>query len=307
MPELTHEQKVALFRATADNMQARNDYAASRAEVILPLINEQSTIRSIFQPVFIGNASPVWDIPFEDIDCVWTMPGIGQIPTVQVEGKQITINTFGVDGGVDYQMDVAKDGRFDVAQLSTRLLANNFIRQEEASGWNLIKTHAAVLPSAQKLQAFKEDGTTATPGSGKMSVYVLNELITMADEIGIGGRRVTDIYLSPRRFGDMRHAISQGPALPEQLRMALWGNGKGTDSAAEIRLHKVYRRTLVPDNKAFAFTQKDGYFYGKMPIREEITTRDNPISVMEWKIGVIGRGRYGFGIMDDKGLIEITF
>ena len=53
MPEMTFEQRVEMFRRTADNVQARMEYAASRAAVINPLLDEQSTVRAIFK---IGRA-----------------------------------------------------------------------------------------------------------------------------------------------------------------------------------------------------------------------------------------------------------
>ena len=315
MPELTFEQRVEMFRATATNMQARTDYAASRAEVINPLLNEQSTIRAIFKPEKLApGADARYDIPFEDIDCTWVMPGIGGIPTVQVEGAEMHVDTFGLDGGVDYQMDVAKDGRIDMGRLTTNLLKNKFIKQEELSGWGLIKNHAAVLPAGQLIRAMKDDGTAiASSGvaegtsGGKLNIYTLNILLTTADQIGIGGRRVTDVYVSPRRFGDLRNQVTM-TALPMNMRERLYGGGSSPGSGVpEITIHRVYNQNLVTDKKGYAFTQKDGFTYGVMPIREELNTRDNPMSIMEWKIGIIGRERVGFGILDDKGLIEITF
>ena len=305
---LSFEQKVEMFRATAENAQARIDFAASRAEVILPLIDEQSTVRAIFQPRKLpAGASATFDIPFEDVEATWVMPNIGGIPTVQVEGTSVNVDTFGLDGGVEYQIDIAKDGRFDVAQLSTKLLANRFIRQEELAGWSLIKTHAAVLPATQQLQAFADDGTTQTAGQGKLNIYTLNELITLADQIGIGGRVVKDVYVSPRRYNDLRSQVTL-QSLPFDMRTKLYGDGENAKSPTpEIRFHKVYNPNLVANNQAYAFTQKDGYFYGVMPIREALFTRDNPIAILEWKIGIIGRMREGFGVLDDKGLIEITF
>jgi hypothetical protein len=304
---LTHEQKIALFRQTALNPQARMDFAASRANVIQPELEIQSTVRFIFNPELLpGGATPIYDIPFEDVDCVYIMPQIGGIPTVQMEGKQMSVDTFGLDGGVEYQMDIAKDGRFQVGQLATLMLKNRFIKQEELAGWNLIKLHAAALPTTQKLQAYANDGTQGAAGTGKLNIYTVNELITLADEIGIGGRRITDIYVSPRRFGDLRNALTM-QALPEGMRQQIWGNGKGSDSVADIRIHRVYNTALVANNKGYAFTQKDGIRYGVMPIRENLSTRDNPIAVLEWKIGIIGRERLGFGVLDSKGLVEVTF
>ena len=152
--DLTFEERVELFRATADNPAARAEYAHSRAEVILPLINAQSTVRAIFRPTRLApGASSTFDVPFDDIDCCWMMPQIGGIPVVQVEGSSINVDTFGLDVGVEYQEDVARDGRIDVATLSTALLKNKFIVQEELAGWTLIKPHAAALPSTQIIQA----------------------------------------------------------------------------------------------------------------------------------------------------------
>lgn len=322
---LTFEQKVALFRQTATSPQARADFAASRANVIVPELAVQSTVRYIFNVERLApGATPVYDIPFADVECTYMMPQIGGIPTVQMEGKQMSVDTFGLDGGVEYQIDIAKDGRFQVGQLATIMLKNRFIAQEELAGWNLIKLHAAALPDAQRLQGRALDGTNASPGSGALGLFTLNDLITLGDEIGVGGRRVTDIYVSPRRFGDLRNTIGVGLALPNSIKEQLYSAGQSqpantnpqvfttpangtTVPGLDIRIHKVYNRSLVPNNKGYAFTQKDGFTYGVMPVREELTTRDNPIAILEWKIGIIGRERLGFGVLDDKGLIEITF
>lgn len=304
MSQLSFNDRVELFKRTAVDPQARAEFAASRAEVILPLINEMSTVRSIFKPIRLAPGAELrFDIPFEDIDVVYTMPQIGSVPTAQFEGKEIRIDTFGIDGGVEYQIDMAKDGRFDVANLSTNLLRNNFIRQEELAGWTMIKAHAAVLPSNQKITALDNDGGTS--GTKRLNIHTLNKVITTADQLGIGGRKVTDIFCSPLRFGDLRTQVAIF-GLPENIRNQMWGNGQGVDDVANIRIHRVYRSTLVDDTKVYAFTQKEGFTYGLMPIREELQTIDNPIAILEWKIGILARARQGFGIQDNLGLIEVS-
>ncbi len=305
--ELSFEQKVDMFRALATDPQAVTDYAVSRAEVILPLLDEQSTVRAIFTPERLApGATPVYDVPFEDVDCVFMMPQIGAVPFVQVEGAQLHVSTFGLHGGVEWQIDVAADGRFQVGERATRMLLNKFIAQEELAGWSLIKAHAAALPAAQQIQALQNDGTDGGAGTGKMNIHTLNEVITTADELGEGSRRVADIYITPRRFNDLRAQLTVS-ALPESIREQLWANGQGNSSPADIRIHKVYNTNLVADDKGYAFTQRDGVTYGVMPIRDELSTGPNPIAALEHKIGVMGRERLGFGVLDDKGLIEITF
>lgn len=302
----TFEQKVAAFRATADDPQKRAEYAASRAAVIVSDLEQQSTVRAIFDPETLApGANAEYDIPFADIDCVFFMPQIGGVPTVQVETAKMHVDTFGMDGGVEYQEDIARDGRFQVGDRATLMLKNKFIALEEMAGWALIKTHAAALDSTQQVTAFKDDGTAGGGGTGKLNIYTLNETITKADGLGIGGRQVTDIYCSPRRFNDLRSQVTVS-ALPEELRKQLWNNGAGDGSPAGIRIHKVYNSDLVSDTKIYAFTRKDGVRYGVMPIRQALQTRDNPIASLEFKIGIIGRQRLGFGVLDSLGMIEIT-
>lgn len=303
--ELTFEQKVAMFKATATDLQARNDFAASRAEVILPLLLQQSTVRNIFKGEKLPpGADARYDIPFDDIDMTWVMPQIGGVPTVQVEGAEMHVDTFGLDGGVEWQMDVARDGRFQVATLATTLLKNKFIVQEELAGWSLIKSHAAVLQPNQQITAVDQNNTGT--GTKTLNIYTLNNILTTADGLGIGGRRVTDIYVSPKRFGDFRTLVGQ-LGLPDSIKEQIWSNGELADTVANIRFHRVYNPNLVDDNTAYCFTQKEGFFYGVMPIREELSTINNPLSIMEWKQGVMGRERVGFGVIDSLGLVTCSF
>ncbi len=305
--KLTFEQKVEWFKKTADNPVLRAEFAASRAAVIQYPLEVQSTVRSIFQPEQLApGASARYEVPFSDIDCTFIMPQVGGIPTVQLETAEMHVDTFGLDGGVEYQEDIARDGRFPIAERATLMLKNKFIALEELAGWALIKTHAANLATTQKVTAFKDDGTNGGSGLGRMNLYTLNEVITVADEIGVGGRKVTDIFLSPRRFNDLRAQVSVAN-LPQDLRQQLWNNGQGVQNPAEIRLHKVYNSALVSNTKAYAFTQKEGYTYGVMPIRQNLITRDNPIAMLERKIGILAYERLGMAVLDDKGLIEITF
>lgn len=289
---LTFEEKVAMFKAIAESPQSRSDYAASRAQVILPLLETQSTIRAIFTPETLPpGAQATYDIPFDDVNCAWVMPQIGGIPQIQVEGTEIYVSTFGIDAAVQWQMDVARQGRFQVGERATNLLKNKIIEQEELAGWSLIKAHAAVLGDDQKVNA-----------SNGLTVDTFNDIVTTGDLLR---RKVTDIYVSPKRFADMRKWVTatdlsnsiKDKAFEAAGLIEVWG----------VRIHRVYDSKLVSDNKGYAFGQRDGYTYGVMPIRQTLQTFDNPIAIMEWKIGIMARENVGFAVLDEKGLIEVTF
>lgn len=289
---LTFEEKVAMFKAIAESPQSRSDYAASRAQVILPLLETQSTIRAIFTPETLPpGAQATYDIPFDDVNCAWVMPQIGGIPQIQVEGTEIYVSTFGIDAAVQWQMDVAKQGRFQVGERATNLLKNKIIEQEELAGWSLIKAHAAVLGDDQKVNA-----------SNGLTVDTFNDIVTTGDLLR---RKVTDIYVSPKRFADMRKWVT-ATDLSNNLKDKAFA-AAGLIEVWGVRIHRVYDSKLVSDNKGYAFGQRDGYTYGVMPIRQTLQTFDNPIAIMEWKIGIMARENVGFAVLDEKGLIEVTF
>lgn len=289
---LTFEEKVAMFKAIAESPHSRSDYAASRAQVILPLLETQSTIRAIFNPEILpAGAQATYDIPFDDVNCAWVMPQIGGIPQIQVEGTEIYVSTFGIDAAVQWQMDVAKQGRFQVGERATNLLKNKIIEQEELAGWSLIKAHAAVLGDDQKVSA-----------PNGLTVDAFNDIVTAGDLLR---RKVTDIYVSPKRFADMRKWVT-ATDLSDGLKDKAFA-AAGLIEVWGVRIHRVYDSKLVSDDKGYAFGQRDGYTYGVMPIRQTLQTFDNPIAIMEWKIGIMARENVGFAVLDEKGLIEVTF
>jgi len=294
-PEITftREQLIDAFKATASNVEARQAFGAGRAAILLPLIAEQSTIRRIFRPEYIppgGECS--FEIPFsDDTECVYLMPQIGGIPTVQFEGDFLYLNTFGIDGRVQWQERVAVQGRFEVAARVTQQFKNRIIAQEEVCGWTMIKNHAAMLTNEkQKISA-----------SG-LDIDCFNDIVTNGDELR---RTVSELYLSPARFSDIRRWVTA-----ENLSPALKDKVYSTAGLAEVwgvTFVKVYNPRLVTNDKAYAFGSREGYTYGVMPIREELTTKDDPMACLEYKLGFFGKEEVGFGILDEKGLIEVTF
>jgi hypothetical protein len=290
--KLTHEEKIAAFKATASDYNRRSEYAQSRATVLMPQIAAQSTIRAIFQPELLPpGAEPRYDIPFDDIECVWSLPQIGGIPQTQVEGTEIYVTTFGVHAAVQYQMNVAKQGRYNIGERATTMLKNKIIEQEELAGWTLIKAHAAVLPDEQKV---------ACPSG--LTVDAFNAVTTAGD---ILRRTINNLYVSPQRFGDMRKWVN-AENYSQQMKDQSF-SAAGLKNVWGVNIHTVYDKNLVPNDKGYAFGSREGYTYGVMPIREQLQTFDNPIAIMEWKIGIMARQELGFGILDDKGLYEMDF
>ena len=313
----------AMLQAIAQNEDALRRYAQSRAEIINPRVYEKSYARQIFEPIPLETGETLrYDITAEDVQCVWAMPKIGEVPTAQIEVGELHVPVQGLNGGIEVRMDDLRDGRLDVSQIATRSLENSFIRQEELMAWSLIHSHAAQLPASQRLQARAADGTEGTAGSGVFNYDTLIDLMTTAQSLGVGGRRVRHVFISPTRQADLMRISKEGN-LPERIQEQFLGLGQvgnvgNTDPNSDhlktspmtggIQFHTVYNPRLVPDDKAYIIcTNDDHQRYGVLPQRSDIETYHDPRSLVKWMAGIIGRERLGMAIVDDKGLIELTF
>lgn len=303
-------RKTEAAKLVSSSAAHRAEWIATRAEVIDDLLYQYSDIRSVFSVENFGTNNIVYDIPFEDVEVVFMMPQIGGVPTVQVEGSTMSVSTFDVMGGIEVQDRLVQDGNFQALERATNHLLQHHIKMESYVCWALIASIAATLDSAQKLQAWTGNDTSATQtaGSGKFNVKTYNKLTTATDVIGQGGRRMTDIFLTASRRGDFLDAITEGTLLPDELKQQLYSNGRGNNTLdSGIRLHTVYDTNLVPNNKAYVFTEKEGVKFGVMPFRHALETVPNTMSQTEWKIGLKSRVNFGVASLDPLGMIEVTF
>jgi len=289
---LTTAEKRELFRSTASDPMLRAEFAAGRAEVILPLLDEQSTVRRIFTVEELApGAQANYKLPFDDCEVAMTMPQVGQLPVVMFEGGEITVATFNIAARVRWQMQVAQEGRFQVAQRATQWFKNRLIAQEELCGWTMIKAHAAQITNTdQQISA-----------SG-LDLECFNDILTAGEVLE---RSITDLYISPRRYSDVRRWV-QAENTSDTLRDQVFSN-KGLARVWDVNMIRVRKPTLVSDSKGYAFGQREGYTYGMMPIRENLVTYDDPTAILEFQTGFFGRENLGFAVLDDKALVELTF
>lgn len=295
--ELSHAEKVGMLKAIAgmeDSANAaRKDYIQSRAEVLLPLIREQSTVRSIFTPEVLGaQAQSNYPISFDYTEVASYLPKFGGAITNVVEGDEMYIPTWMVEAGVRYSMDIAEQGRLDIAGQSMNLLKDKIVAKEEYAGWRAIKG---------ALSGYNTNQTVYCSGSSEnfhsFSKKAINKMITQMD---IQRRSLNDLYVSPRSLADIREwSNSQIDYLTQ--REIFQAGGLPGNSVWDVRLHKVYNSALVSDAEAFGFDTRS---YGKMPIKYELKTYEDPTAILDWQVGVIARENIGFGITDSWAVVK---
>lgn len=284
---ISRAEQMALMKAVASDPEARKKYASSRAEVLLPLIDVQSTARSIFKTeVLAAGAQANYPISFDYTELASYLPKLGGNVTRITEGDEIYIPTFGIEAAARYSMDVAEQGRLDIASEQMNLLKNRIIAKEEYAAWRLIK---ATLSGVNANQTVYCSGTTENFHS--FSKKAINSLAVQLD---LQRRQLTDVYVSPRSLADIREWSNQQVDFLTQ-REIFQAGGLPNDSIWNFKLHKVYDSTLVGNDSAWGF---DTRTFGKMPILKELETFEDPTAILQWQIGVLGRERVGFGVTD---------
>ncbi len=302
--EKTIEEKRALLKSVASNDEARKAYAESRASVLLPLIPTQSTIRSIFTPEDLApDAQPLYPISFDYTEFAAYLPKFGGTVVQVTEGSEVFIPTFGIEGAYRYSMDIAEQGRIDIAENSNKQLLSRIVAKEEFAGWRLIK---GVMSGVYGKQTVYCSGNSVdgvgTPSN--FSYFSKASINRMKVQMDIQRRDLTDMYLSPRSLGDIREWTQTSIDFLTQRDIFQNGGlpGGGPDGGLwGVDFHKVYNSSLVDDTQVWGFDKKT---FGKMPIRKQFTTYEDPTAILQWQIGVQGREIVGFGVTDTWAMVQ---
>lgn len=326
---LTEDQKRELYTLVANNDMVRKAYIQSRAFVIEPLIQKESQVRNIFTPETLApGASPYYPIGSKEVNVTWVSSAVTGPPRRTIEGDECWISTFPLAGRIEWSLDLAKDGRFNVIDESNFYLKEQLKEQENLVGWNLLKAVAAdsAFPSDNSVQIGSTGGVDLATGKGFFSKQLFAELMYAAD---IQRRRITDIYMSPRTMFDLFNywgstwtaAGTAGtavayPSLPQGaaekiFNMGTPGSGESNSEYVTnmfgVRFHKVYNSSVVGDEEVYAFDLSGARGrFGAMPIRDPLTSFEDPIASLEFKVGIIARHRLGFGVLDPVSMFVGT-
>lgn len=296
--EVSVEKKQEMFRAIASDQEALTAYIRSRADVILPLLPTQSTVRSIFKEDVMprGVRQPSYPIASDYLQLAFVAPTIGGPVQRLVELDEIYVPPLMIDGAVEFLMRYAEDARYNVGETATNDLKNRIIAKEEFVGWRTVKAAISGVNAAQTIYT----GGASSLGNlfGDLTLSGLNRMLTKMDQ---QQRRLTDVYLSPLRYGNIRDWTStQIDYLTQReiYKMAGPMNGQVYD----VALHKVYDPTFLGDGEVFGF---DTRTFGVMPIITPLTTYQNPVSILEWKVGILAREEIGFAVMDPWAFVRL--
>lgn len=274
-----------LFRESAEDKEARAQFAESFAVMINEVLPVETSVRNIFTVEQIpAGAVPVYTSDVQPISA-WFLPKYGQAPTNIVEIEEVTVPTFEVTGKVEWKLRDAKHGRISVAERAMQRLMDSMLTMEEEAGWAVLKAACGVT------------NTFSLAGEEGFTKAVANEGFRMMRSNR--DYQVTDIYLGVDAAADFR-AWTDTDIDPVTQR-EIWVNA-GLGNIWGANIHEVY---FLGNDEAYFLDARPGKI-GYMPIRDELKTWDNPTSIDKYRQGVVAYEEIGFVVMDSKAIVKAS-
>jgi len=282
--ELTYLEKVERFKEAHASAENRQAYLAAWAEMIREKLPAEATVRSIYTIEQLPpGAEARYVLDFDYVNA-WIMPKMGAIPQNILQTEEVTINTFEIVNHVSYKMQLAKDGRMDVASRARQRLLDGLVDMEESQGWAVLK--AAVTDDNIVNLTSSEEGLSLKTISGAFKKMEARR-----------GYKVTGIFASPNKVADIREWTVTDISDEVQTRVF---DDKGMGSIWGANIYPVYG---LADTEAYFIDTRPGLL-GYMPIRDELETFDDPVAVLSLRVGVIAHERLGFGVLDPDRIVK---
>jgi len=235
------------------------------------------------------------------------VPREGAIPERVIEGDEIYVPTFKIANGISWDLDYAKDGRWDIIGRAIEVFTNGFVQKINDEGWHVV-LYAASTHTVQN---------DSSASSGVMSKQLITTLQTAIKRF-TGGRnsRVTDLFLSPEAIADIRNF--DNTALDDlTLRNLLISGEDGVPQLFGVKLHELQElgvgqeyQTYLTGTLSASLAAGDAEFVVAldllnrdsfvMPVREDLTMYNDPTLTRKMRAGVFGWMRVGFAALDTR-------
>jgi hypothetical protein len=299
--ELSETEKKELFREMGQNSAAaeelRRDFAIMRGEILRPVLRQQSLIRNIFRETPTNGEQIAFPVRSKKIRSAWYMASISSTPQRTQESDEVYIPTWHIRGGARWPLAWMKTGNVDLVTEQENDTMDEVIFKENLAGWSLIKAAVA----ATDIQTIT--GTQAT-----FTVDAMLEIITKCEEQE-DRRKITDIYLSPKRYNEIaKWAQLNVSQLDDVTRREVFVGGPESVSMVlkswGVAFHKVYDADFVDNRFAYCF---DSSKFGRMPIDVPWETQNDDQAKMTWEAGWFGQEKVGFGILDTPSACVYDF
>ena len=239
----------ALLKATADvdpviRAKAITEFFSAVQLPVRQAIFDGDNTTGIFNTVTLApGVSP--EIPVDVIAPgtegdyrAFTNPGKGYIPAVMSSGEKFTLQTIGDAGGVEWDLEHARNARWDIISRYMEALVAGFVKKQNDNCWNTIL--AAVADRALTVY-----DAGATVGQFTKKLFSLGRC-AMARNAGgnqtsLKKGRMTDIWLSCEGIEEILNwNLDQVPDSVRSQLYSMSGNENTTLDILKVKLHEMY-------------------------------------------------------------------
>ena len=258
----------------------------------------------------------------EDEFVAFTNPGHGYIPEKHAEGDYIMIPTYSIAAAIDWLLRYAREARWDVVARAMQVMQASFTKKINDDGWH-------TLLSAGADRNIVVYDSSASAGQFTKRVVSLAKVLMRRNAGGNTGSikrgKLTDIYFSPEALEDIRNwGLDQ---LDDVTRREVYLAADGSDV-----LTKVFGVVLHDLDEFGEGQEYQLYFTGTlsgsvasgdaeiavgldmvnsdsfvMPIKQEVTIFSDPMLHRQQRAGVYGWGDQGFGVLDNRRVLLLSF
>jgi len=331
---------IEALRRTADNdpevrAKAQRAFAAALNAPLRQGVMDEDNLDDIYErQVLAAGAQAYYPLDIvkpgeEDNFVAFTYQNQNRIPERRVEADELWVPTYKIANAMDWDVDIARDARFDLVGRALQVYRAGYTRKLNYDGWTTILAAAVqrgLVVSGANQGALPFTGrsmvSSATLGGEFTKELVSRMIITMLR--GGGGNMVrttlTDLYLSAEAIADMRAWDASDVSDFSRRELEVQGGGQlGLSNIYGVVLHPMQEfgvgqdyQSIIEDLGASQPSGTTQYCIGLdlstadsfvMPIRQELTTFEDPTLQRQLRAGVYGYMEQGFACLDNRRVL----
>jgi hypothetical protein len=327
------EDFLQLFRATASKTRSAREEAGSYFASSLELPLRKTVLSTdvvnkygIYEVVETFGRDFKYPLDLiapgqEDEYVAYSIPNHGYIPQRRVEASDIMIPQFKIGNSIDCLLEHAEEGNPWFVRRMMEVYEAGFTTKVNADAW------AVILAVGLDRNVVVYDADASAGQFTRRLISLANT--TMArnggGNGGMGAGRLTDIFISLEGMEDIRNwKLDQ---VPDDVRSQIYYAKDGDNAISmihDVRIHPMYE---LGENQKFQnyytnvlggsiqgsdvelavgldLSQSDSFI---MPVKDMPQTFDDPTLHREQKMGVYGWMNAGYGALDGRRVILLSY
>lgn len=310
-------------------LAAQAEFAQAIANTLRGGVLVGDVVRQIYTQVQLAKGQSYMEFPLdilapgeEDEYIAYTQPGTGRIPERHVEGDYVRLPIYRLANAIDWDLKFMESVNYPVMNRIMEIFQAGFIKKINDDGWSVLISAAA----DRNILVYDAD---ANAGQFTKRVVSLAKVAMRRNGGGNTGSmkrsKLTDIFASPEAAEDIRNwGIDQ---LDDASRHAVYVASDGDavlTKVFDVTIHEldefgesqVYQQfytdqlgaSLQASDLELAIgldmLNKDSFY---MPIGQEIKVYSDDSMHRAQRAGVYGTAAVGFGCLDSRRVIGLSF